>query len=223
MDSQSASGSNVASEINADTIGSTSNQNIDERWVELCGKCDISSPPEHIKMAEGQSYDDMSIDEKYALHISSVTMAETYRRLDQVQSNYGYNHMIRQINKDDVTAVWYADPNGKNAPTKLKQSYATAEYSTGENLRFNGKKMVDLLPGRLGIPGLLHPNISDYTRRAYAAVGPYGKQGQDAFNLIVSHELGHITEANSDLMAVNKENAERAASVVYHVLYGVDK
>lgn len=223
MDSQSASGSNAASEINADSIGSTSNQNIDERWVELCGKCDISSPPEHIKMAEGQSYDDMSIDEKYAMHISSVTMAETYRRLDQVQSNYGYNHMIRQINKDDVTAVWYAEPNGKNAMQNLEKAFAMARYTRGENLQFNGKKMVDLLPGRPGIPGLASPNISDYTRSAYAAVGPYGKQGQDAFNFVVSHELGHITEANSRINKMDRTKIESSASTIYFILYGADK
>ena len=172
------------------------------------GRYDITIAPKHIKMAKGLKYNNLSEDEKYAVHMTEATLVQTIRLAEQSKDPQMVGISLKGIN-----AVWYSDPDSKGAWDQLDSAYAMASYRAGENIQFNGKAMKTLLPGGKGIPGGIR-----MLKMGYFAVGFDGIQaGQRAFNYVVAHEVAHTTRINSISM-----NAESNADNFYKQLYEKD-
>ena len=153
------------------------------------GQVDISKAPKHIKMGDGVKYDDLPEAQKYAVHLAEKSLIETVKRA-QLSSD----PQMKGVSLESVNATWYSDPSSKGAWDGLDKAYAMGSYSAGENIQFNGTRMVDLLPGGKGFS----PFTPVELKKGYFIVGPLGmKAGQGAFNYVVSHEVGHTTFINS--------------------------
>ncbi|PWF62964.1 hypothetical protein CBX96_12260 [Shewanella sp. BC20] len=171
----------------------------------LKDKYDISSAPEHIKMAKGLNYTDLSEAEKYAAHIADSSLVETIRLAQESD-----DPQMRGVTMKSINAVWYSNPKSKGAWSELDTSYAMGSYRAGENIQFNGQLMKELLPGGKGIPG-----GQAMLRQGYALPGFYGiRPGKRAFNYVVGHEVEHTTSLNA-----RSRNAESNADSFYMVLF----
>ncbi|RUO78700.1 hypothetical protein [Pseudidiomarina taiwanensis] len=130
-----------------------------------------------------------------------------------------------QLNADHVNAVWYSDISGDTQWDFNESTFAKAKYQQGENMGFNGKRMLDLLPGGEGFD---LTRASQAQKEAYAAFGPSQKGGLTALSMVISHELAHVTEVNSRALREgevaselrSKLRAEQRASIVYFQLFG---
>jgi hypothetical protein len=167
---------------------------------------DITKPPKHIEMRKGLSYSDLPDAQKYAVHMADEALAETIQRAQA--SN---DPQMKGVSHQSVKAVWYDDPNARGAWSGLDRAYAMGSYRSGENIQFNGRIMVQLLPGGSGLPGGIN-----MLQRGYFAVGHSGiPAGKGAFNYVVAHEVGHTTYLNSRV-----QNAESNADSFYLRLFG---
>ena len=171
----------------------------------LQDKYDISKPPKHIEMREGLNYSDLPEAQKYAVHMADEALVDTIQRAQA--SN---DPQMRGVSHQSVKAVWYDDPNARGAWNGLDRAYAMGSHRAGENIQFNGRIMVQLLPGGPGLPGGIN-----MLQRGYFAVGHSGMpSGKGAFNYVVAHEVGHTTYLNSRV-----QNAESNADSFYLRLF----
>ncbi|MDQ7051342.1 MAG: hypothetical protein Q9M92_18185 [Enterobacterales bacterium] len=78
----------------------------------------------------------------------------------------------------------------------------------GENIQFNGKAMVKLLPGGSGIQGGV--GMVNYPMVPFRGM----PAGQKAFEYVATHEMAHTTYSNS-----NSFNPESNSDRFYKELY----
>ncbi len=181
------------------------NQNNQNNWKE---NYDISNAPNNIAIGGGKSYEDLSEEQKYALHITSETLREGMR-LAQSSSD----RQVSSLDSSIIKAVWYSSISEKGVWNSAKpDDFARARFTSGENIQFYGDKMVSLLGGLT-----LGPSTRGAAERltmGYTVTGILNRK--NAFRYLVGHELGHVTYQNSRLIGSSKETN---ADYFYKQLY----
>jgi len=191
--------------LQADFQGGGEKQSDDASWKD---NYDITRVPDNISIGGGKSYDDLSEEQKYALHITSETLKEGIRLAQSSK-----DRQLKSLDPELINAVWYSSANDKGVWGSMKpDDLARARYSSGENIQFYGDRMVNLLGG------LSIKRSASRLEEGYSVNGKFNRQG--AFRYIVGHELGHVTRKNSSFMRQgNFDGAEGNADYFYKQLY----
>jgi len=190
--------------LQADFQGGGEKQSDDASWKD---NYDITEAPDNISIGGGKSYDDLSEEQKYALHITSETLKEGIRLAQSSD-----DRQLNSLDPESINAVWYSSVNDKGVWDSVgPRDLARARYSGGENIQFYGDRMVNLLGG-LSIARDL-----SRLKKGYSVNGRFSRQ--DAFRYVAGHELGHVTRRNSSIMRNDAVAAERNADYFYKQLY----
>ncbi len=187
--------------------GGANNQSGASSTSSLKDNYDISEAPSNNSIGGGKSYEDLSEDQKYAVHMTNEALLLALRLVKSSK-----DPQVQSLDTTSINAVWYESVGDKGVWTGPLSSgtLARAKYIDGENIQFYGDRMVDFLPGGRKIGRSI-----DRLKKGYYVHGiPAGKE---AFRYIVGHELGHVTRLNSILPT--SQRRERNADTFYKQLF----